>query len=380
MHRLTLLFFLFSSFHCLPQSDVSFAKEFTIHSEVLKETRQYFVRLPSSYENDNLYINKRYPVLVLLDADTHFLPVSGLVHALSVNDEVIPEMIIVAIQNKDRSRDMKPAEVTGKSSTEGTFIKFIETELLKEIDQRFRTLPFRLLAGHSLAGLFTIDCFLNQHSFNAYVAIDPSLRWGNEAIIKKADSVLQKNHGINSILYTAQSRNPFNTSDTDPKEIAFKKFEAILAASKSERLTYKNEYFENEDHFSIPSIAFYRALLFVFDGFKIPPHVASTKSAADIMEYYKQFQKHVGAEILPPGKLIDQIATYFLNDKKIEQAIELMRVNEMYYRNSFVTHQSLGDAFRAKGNVEMAIKYYNESLRLNSGNDRVKKTLKELSN
>jgi len=347
-YRLIPVLFLFCCLNSMAQRDVSFAKEFTIQSEVLKEERQYLVRLPASYENDNVYINKRYPVLVLLDADSHFLPVSGLVHALSVNDELIPEMIIVAITNTDRTRDMMPTEASGKSDA---FVRFIETELLKEIDQRYRTLPFRVLAGHSLAGLFAVNCFLDQHSFQAYIAIDPSLRWANEAVVRKAESALAENREINSILYTAQAKNPFDTSAIDKKDITFKKFKAILETDKSGGLVYKNEYFENEDHFSIPSIAFYRALLFVFDGYKIPLDSPSLKTTADIVQHYTKFQKRLGYEIPPPGKLIDQVALYFLHEKRIDEAIELLKVNEIYYPNSFVTYQSLGEAPRWQKNI-----------------------------
>lgn len=84
----------------------------------------------------------------------------------------------------------------------------------------------------------------------------------------------------------------------------------------------------------------------------------------------------MGAEISPPG--IDQVARYRMSENMIDPAIELMKVNEVYSPNSFVMHQSLGDAFRAKGNATMAKKYYKEVLRLSPRNERVELALKEL--
>jgi uncharacterized protein len=361
------------------QSDISFAKEFTIQSTALQEKRQYLVRLPGSYEKDDMYSNKRYPVLVLLDADTHFFPGSGLVQALSVNDEQIPEMIVVSIRNTDRSRDMTPSETPGKPGPEEAFIAFLETELLKEIDQRYRTLPFRVLAGHSLAGLLTVDCYLTQRSFNAYIAIDPSLRWANEAILKKAESAVAENRDMKAILYTSQSANPFDKNATAQKDITFQKFKAILESNTSVGITYTNEYFENEDHYSIPSISFYKALLFVFDGFKIPLYESSIKSTADIINYYTQFQKRMRADIAPPGKLIDQVANYHLGKQRIDQALALLKANEIYYPHSFITYQSLGDAYRAKGSIDLAIQHYKKALLLNPNNKRVEQALRELT-
>jgi uncharacterized protein len=273
---------------------------------------------------------------------------------------------------------MTPGEVSGTSGSEEAFIRFIATELMQEIDQRYRTLPFRLLAGHSLAGLFAIDCFLTQRAFQAYIAIDPSLRWGNEAMVRKAEA-LAKNHKTAGILYTAQANNPFDKISADKKDGTFKKFKAVLEANTSGNMIYKNEYFESEDHYSIPSIAFYRAFLFVFNGFKIPLYESTLKSTADIVQYYTRFQKRMHADIAPPGKLIDQVAHYHLSEKLLDPAIELLKFNEIYYPNAFVTHQSLGDAFRAKGNVPMAIKYYQEALRLKPENEPVRTALRELA-
>lgn len=364
------------------QTDIVIGKEFTIQSRILKEERSYVVRLPASYENDDLYIKKRYPVLILLDADSHFFPVSGLIHAMSVNDEQIPEMIVVAIRNTNRARDMMPNPIYNKSDSAGDvgFLRFIELELLKEIENRYRTLPFRLLAGHSLAGLFAISCFLQQNSFNAYIAIDPSLRWSNQSVVKKAKTVLTENKTLHSILYVAESDNPFRDRERiNEKHETFKQFEGYLAGNKSAGLSYECDYFEDEDHFSIPSYGFYRGLLFVFDGFKIPLNTLGSRRTSDILEHYRKFQTRMGAAIPPPGKLIDQVGLFYLNEKKVDQAIDFLKVNEIHYSNSFVTYQSLGDAFKAKGNIEMAVQYYKKSLTLNPGNSKAKKSIDELT-
>ena len=257
---LSLLIFYNSFTNVIAQTDVPLGKEFVIQSKILGEERRYTVHLPASYEGDDLYVDKRYPVLVILDADTHFLPICGLTHALSVNYELIPEMIIVGVRNTNRSRDMVPVE---KASNSGgnQFSRFLESELLKEIDKRYRTLSFRLLVGHSLAGLFALDCFLNKSAFNAYLAIDPSVRWGNEFIIKKADAVLAEDPNTKSILYVAESTNPFDTSAVDNRHLAFERFRLAVDQANARRLIYKHDYLKDEDHFSIPSIAFYRGLL-----------------------------------------------------------------------------------------------------------------------
>jgi predicted alpha/beta superfamily hydrolase len=316
--------------------------------------------------------------LILLDGDTHFFSVSGLIHSMSVNDEQIPEMIIVGIRNTHRSRDMTPDEA---SDNHIKFMRFIEHELLQEIDKRYRTLSFRLLAGHSLAGLFALNSFLDQDSFNAYIAIDPSLNFANQNINKKAETVLHHpENKFHFVVYIAQSVNPFhNKEKMDGKKKAFTQFESYLKSNGSKDLSYQCDFFENEDHFSIPSIGFYRGLLFVFDGFKIPLKTLANKTTEDVLQHYKMFHERMGAVIPPPGKLIDQVGLFFLREKMSDQAINVLKANEVYYPNSYITYQSLGDVYKEKGNKALAIQYYKKSLALNLENDKVRKSIEELA-
>lgn len=72
--------------------------------------RPYLVYTPPSC-NDTTATPQRYPVLYLLDGDAHFHSVTGLIQILGtgVNGTyVVPEMIVVAIPNTDRMRDMTP--------------------------------------------------------------------------------------------------------------------------------------------------------------------------------------------------------------------------------------------------------------------------------
>ncbi len=57
----------------------------------------------------------------------------------------------------ERNRDFAPPGMSGNSDFGGdapSFARFLETELLPSIRARYRTLPFTIIAGHSLSGLF----------------------------------------------------------------------------------------------------------------------------------------------------------------------------------------------------------------------------------
>ena len=85
----------------------------SIWSATLKESRPYLVYTPPSYD-DTTFAPQKYPVLYLLDGDAHFHSVSGLVQILGtgVNGTfVLPEMMVVAIPNTDRTRNLTPTHV-----------------------------------------------------------------------------------------------------------------------------------------------------------------------------------------------------------------------------------------------------------------------------
>jgi predicted alpha/beta superfamily hydrolase len=66
-------------------------------------------------------------VLYLLDGDAHFHSVTGLIQFLGTGingNFVIPEMIVVAISNTDRTRDLTPTHVNkGPDGKELPFLK-----------------------------------------------------------------------------------------------------------------------------------------------------------------------------------------------------------------------------------------------------------------
>ena len=183
-----------------PAKTVSIGTSDSIWSATLKENRRYLVYTPPSY-SDTTYLPRRYPVLYLLDGDAHFHSVTGLMQILGtgVNGTfVVPEMIVVAIPNTNRTRDMTPTKVdrdaNGKpqpalaaSGGMANFLGFIKSELIPRIEQTYRTAPYRVFVGHSFGGITTINALYTMpETFNAYVAIDPSLWWDNRVLLKQA--------------------------------------------------------------------------------------------------------------------------------------------------------------------------------------------------
>ena len=70
----------------------------------------------------------------------------------------MPALIVVGIGNTDRTRDLTPSRAKVESyPTSGggdKFLEFIQSELIPEIEKRYRTAPYRIFAGHSFGVLW----------------------------------------------------------------------------------------------------------------------------------------------------------------------------------------------------------------------------------
>ena len=135
----------------------------------MNENRKIIINLPRNYfESD-----KTYPVICRLDGDTDlYLETIGTINRLVYIDELIPEMIVVMVENTDRNRDMMPTE-TGYFDTEpgaDNFKKFIDNELIPYIESSYRTNNEKILCGQSLSAIFAMYYLLtNPNSFYSYI-------------------------------------------------------------------------------------------------------------------------------------------------------------------------------------------------------------------
>ena len=122
-------------------------------------------------------------------------------------------MIVVAIPNTDRTRDLTPTHVNkgpdGKElpflKTSGgmtNFFKFLETELIPHVDSNYHTTSYRMFVGHSFGGIAVINALYTiPETFNSYIAIDPSLWYDNQLLLKKAKDYFSKADLKNKALF-----------------------------------------------------------------------------------------------------------------------------------------------------------------------------------
>jgi predicted alpha/beta superfamily hydrolase len=332
---------------------INIGKKYSMRSKVLKEERPYWVYLPNSYDEGNK--KHRYPVLYLLDGDAHFQSASGVVQFMSsgINGNCqIPEMICVAIPHTDRTRDLTPTHakigISGKeeaflkSSGGGdAFLKFIRDELFPQVDSKFHTLPARVLVGHSFGGLLAIHTLLDQpEMFQAYVAIDPSLWWDNQLLTHSAENKITTIRKLRKTVYISSANTPrILTYNPIKMRRAIRKFVKTLDAARTVNFRLGFQFFDSEDHASVPLLSLYHGLLYIFDGFK---HVG-VESLPAMITRFNRLSKRLGGDVLPTEGYVNNMGyTMLYGLKDVKKAIAFFEYSIANFPKSANAYDSLG--------------------------------------
>lgn len=344
-----------------------------INSAVLGEERTILVRVPPGYETNKV----RYPVIYMTDGNAHIGHTSSTVEFLARNGRMT-EMIVVGIVNTDRTRDLSPTHVTTTVAGGGSalqfptsggadkFIKFIETELIPEIEKRYRVHPYRILAGHSLGGLFAIHTMISRPElFNSYVAVSPALQWDNQVAVKRAEDFFKARKEFPVTLFMSLGNEP------GPIEDGFHQFKQVLERNPVKGLDWKAQVLDDEDHGSVVLHSHYLALRKVFDGWQIPRDRDSGQVSGDfksVEEHYKKLSDKFKYNIPVPELLINQLGYQSLFRERFDEAITIFKTNVERYPESANVYDSLAEAYERSGKLELAAPLYEKAQTLGQQN------------
>ena len=359
----------------------------TVYSNILKEKRPIWIYTPSF---DTSYFTKpQYPVLYVLDGDGYFASLVTMIQQLSAinGNTVLPEMIIVGIPNihGERTRDLTPSNsVMDKASGGGeNFTAFIEKELIPYIDKNYATAPYRTLIGHSFGGLMVINTLLKHTGlFNAYLALEPSMFYNNDDLLKQADKLLQHGSfkGRSLFLGIANTMNPgMDTTQvrTDTTELthhirSILKLKDNLQKYTANNLRWSYKYYPDDDHSSMPLIGEYDGLRFVFDKNRFPRNQPMNQyfdkqyTAVNLKEmiiaHYKLMSQDMGYEVKPPEFVMNQFGYIFLQQKDYEKSAMFFQMNIDYYPQSFNAYDSMGDYYLGRNEKSKAMEYFKKAL------------------
>lgn len=240
---LTLFFFQFNL--CIAQqttSDFVIGDKISFESKILNEKRIIVVIPPYNYKN---HPDKKYPVVYVLDAGNNLLATNGIVSYYSKMLEIMPEMIIVGIINKDRIRDFTPTAIKEYPNGGGAdmFIQFLDTELTSYIDTVYPTSGYNCILGHSVGGLFAIYALQTKPNlFDSFLTIDPSLFWNDMQCVNSIKDFFEENENLKKRLFISLS---------NEKNMGIYPFIGELEKYAAEDFIWEFKHYKNETHNSL---------------------------------------------------------------------------------------------------------------------------------
>ena len=365
----------------------------TLHSTILKEDRELLISIPASRGNGDL---NKYPVMYVLDGPAFFNSLTVMIEYLNSAGKA-PEMIIVGIANTNRTRDLTPSHSIlwsdgeidsaslGASGGGERFLSFIEQELMPFIDSAYKPAPYRMFVGHSLGGLTVLNALINHPAlFSSYVAIDPSVWWDHRKLMSQASRVLREKDYSRKALFYASA----NTLKKDMDTLRVKKdtahasvhvrdnlqFRTILRNNSKSRLQWDWKYYPADDHGSVPFIASYDALRFIFKSYAMEKDLNDTSiTAGYVASHYRNVSALLNYAVLPPENMVNLLGYQFMSARNFDKAYAFFKMNIENYPSSANVYDSMGDWYVEQKDFKRAIAFFEKALSLKEMKDTRKK-------
>jgi tetratricopeptide (TPR) repeat protein len=182
------------------------------------------------------------------------------------------------------------------------------------------------------------------------------------------DSFFERHPDLKRFLYVAMG------DESDVWKAAMKEFTCILERGAPKGLDWHSRFYRSKGHGAETHLALYDALEKLFDGFGLPEDVLARGSEA-VEEHYQALSKRFGFRIEVPEVIRNAMGYALLQEKRIEEAIEVFRRNVEAYPGSWNVYDSLGEAYMLAGETERAEALYEKSLTLNPQNENGRKML-----
>lgn len=374
----------------------------SLKSEVLNESRKIYIQLPASYKPD-----QKYPVAYILDGE-FLLPTLSNVQTY-YSGGFTPEMILIGISNdKNRTRDLTTSHVSTKygmpfkesNGEADRFLNFIEKELIPYIENKYPVTNFRTLIGHSYGGLFTIYTLLNRSNlFDNYLAIDPSLDWDDQRLLKEAKTVLSTKKFKNKSLFISLSgqlhmQNSKLTIDNVMQDTTdftlFSRsniaFSNLVKQNSENGLSIDWKFYPKDLHGTVPFPSILDGLITIFEWYqmentdKINSFETTKKELFNIIKYREQKLKtHFGYSEPPyPEDLLNMSGYMNMDMQQLEKSKMYFELTIEYYPQSANAYDSMADYYEAQKDFVKAAKYVSKAYEL-SGKDQYKIRLKGLT-
>ncbi|MFK5958720.1 MAG: alpha/beta hydrolase-fold protein [Lutibacter sp.] len=410
IYSLSILLLLSNTYQGTAQSTINelylsaIASKDSIYSKTFNEEKQFWVQLPENYNPKSL---EKYPVVYILDGGVQLKTLETVYE--NYWGHYLPNMILVGISNQtNRTKDLTTSQIKmyGKTklnpNTGGAekFTQYIENELIPFIDKNYPTTSYRTLIGHSYGGLFTINMLINHNSlFKNYIAIDPSLDWDNQKLLKQAKTKLVSDNFKGKSLFVSMSAEQLhmwdetvtvenlmkNTSEFTLFPRSIVEFSKFAESHKESDLNFSWKIYPEDLHQTIPLPSIRDGLVFLFKWFQFqhPPKYNNPETTVEKLTELLNKQAKIYAENFGysvPPMIEEMLNGYGYMNMQMgfpEKAKLFFKLGVKYYPKNANSYDSLAEYYESQKDYSNALKNIKIAFEL-SGSEVHKKRLEKI--
>ena len=375
----------------------------SVYSTILKENREIYVHVPETYNPEG---KTKYPVAYILDGELLLTPLT--VVNQFYTGGFMPEMILVGISNRtNRLRDLTTSAVSElygmpaseKNGEAENFTQFIEKELIPYVEKNYPVTTYRTLIGHSYGGLFTMYTLMyHSELFENYVAIDPSLDWENQKVLKDSKALLAKKDFNSKALFMSLSGHfhPENASITidnvmdDTSDFTLFSRSNLMMSKEIKKnskngLSYNWKFYPNDLHGTIVLPSLMDGLISIFDWYQTKnfdrinsPETSTSELRQIISDRAEKLEKHFGYPEPPfPEEILNVLGYMSMDREQVEKAKMYFDFAINFYAESANAYDSMADFYERQQDKKNALKFVTKAFEL-SGSEYHKKRMEEL--
>ena len=252
--------------------------------------------------------------------------------------------------------------------------------MIPYIDQKYPTTPYRTLIGHSYGGLFTINMLINyKHLFDNYIAIDPSLQWDDQRLLKNAKEKWNTENYKGKSLFVSLAAEQLHMWDEkitmenimeDSSEFtlfarSIIEFSTFASAQQKNGLNFSWKVYPEDLHATVPLPSIRDGLIFLFEWyqFKSPQKYNNPETPiAEIRELLKDqeeiYFKHFGYPFPPMiEEMLNGYGYMNLQMEQAEKALLFFQLNMEHYPKSANAYDSMADYYEHYKDYHNALKF-----------------------
>ena len=375
----------------------------SIYSNALNDYREIHIQLPNSYSQES---NRTYPTIYILDGRV-LLPAVNTVYEF-YHGGYLPEMILVGISNnKNRTRDLTPTKITTKfgmpfteeNGESDNFLKFIKEELIPYVESNYAVTSHRTLIGHSYGGLFTVNTLIHSPElFSNYLAIDPTLYWDDQKLLKQIEGALKHTSFNNKSLFVSLGGQLHmqnseitidnvmeDTSDYTLFARSIIQLTNLVKNNHASGLEFDWKFYPKDLHGTVPLPSILDGLKSLYqwyemehmDKFNSPD--TSIDTLLEIVSYRaNKLQSHFGYAVPPyPEDLFNGLGYMYKHMELKDKSKLFFESGIKYYPKSANMYDSMAEFYEAENDFKSALKFAKKAYIINQS-DYYKKRVESL--